>query len=851
VKTINSPLLVILAALCSFFSAAVLRADVNVSIGTMQPGESVTITYNVAVSSTLSPSVTQISSQGTVSGSNFASVNTDDPETTTANDATVTSIANSAPVVDLNGAAAGNDEAVTFTEQTPQLIAPSGTITDPESNPILSLTATLTARPDGDATESLSLNASATSAATGLTVTPYASGTGVLLISGSASLATYQTILQGVLYNNSSDNPNTTARSVTVVANDTTSSTTRTSTITVQEVNDPPVAVDDVFSSVAEDSGMQVFSFASLLSNDTKPATESGQTLNITAVGNPVGGSVVINGSDVEFTPAANFYGTASFDYTIQDNGTTAGVSDPKTDVGNASFTVTPVADAPGISSATTPEDTQTTSGLSITRNIVDSTEVTHFKITSILNGTLYQNDGTTVINDGDFITYAQGNVGLKFTPAPNLNSSSSSFSFVAQGATSSGGAGLGAGTTASITIGAVADSPGVTSATTTEDTQTTGGLVISKNAADGTEVTHFKITGITGGTLFQNDGTTAIANGDFITVAEGNAGLKFTPSANLYSPVTTFGFNVQSSLAAADGGLGGSPAVASITVNPVADTPSVANATTDEDTQSTGIVINRNAVDGSEVTHFKITGITGGNLYQNDGTTQISNNDFITYAEGHTGLKFTPMLDLNSPGSSFSFTVQASLSAVDAGLGGGTATATITVDAVNDDPVGVADTIFRAAGDDTKVKISTLLANDTDVEGDTLFFTGVASLSTGGATVSTSGDWVYYVHNGSATDSFTYTISDGHGGTATGTVTVNIQDPDTESSTALSIVVDGSGAHLTFDGLPGAIYTIEFKDTIGDPWQIQGTASSSGLGLFHYDDPAGGSARFYRYVYR
>ncbi|MDB6037204.1 MAG: hypothetical protein JWM99_1045, partial [Verrucomicrobiales bacterium] len=114
-----------------------------------------------------------------------------------------------------------------------------------------------------------------------------------------------------------------------------------------------------------------------------------------------------------------------------------------------------------------------------------------------------------------------------------------------------------------------------------------------------------------------------------------------------------------------------------------------------------------------------------------------------------------------------------------------------------------------------------------------------------------TSGDWVYYVHNGSATDSFTYTISDGHGGTATGTVTVNIQDPDTESSTALSIVVDGSGAHLTFDGLPGAIYTIEFKDTIGDPWQIQGTASSSGLGLFHYDDPAGGSARFYRYVYR
>ncbi len=63
-------------------------------------------------------------------------------------------------------------------------------------------------------------------------------------------------------------------------------------------------------------------------------------------------------------------------------------------------------------------------------------------------------------------------------------------------------------------------------------------------------------------------------------------------------------------------------------------------------------------------------------------------------------------------------------------------------------------------------------------MEGDTISFTGIVSPSTGGATVSTSGDWVYYVHNGAVTDSFTYTISDGHGGTATGTVTVNIGKP-------------------------------------------------------------------------
>jgi hypothetical protein len=78
--------------------------------------------------------------------------------------------------------------------------------------------------------------------------------------------------------------------------------------------------------------------------------------------------------------------------------------------------------------------------------------------------------------------------------------------------------------------IAVVANTPSVTNATTNANTQTTAGLVISRNPADGEEVTHFKITGITGGSLFQNNGTTPINNGNFITFAEGNAGLKFTP---------------------------------------------------------------------------------------------------------------------------------------------------------------------------------------------------------------------------------------------------------------------------------------------------------------------------------
>ena len=135
------------------------------------------------------------------------------------------------------------------------------------------------------------------------------------------------------------------------------------------------------------------------------------------------------------------------------------------------------------------------------------------------------------------------------------------------------------------------------------------------------------------------------------------------------------------------------------ITVTPVADTPAVTPATTNEDTQSTsGLVITRNAADGAEVTYFKITGITNGSLFMNDGTTAIVNGAFITFAQGNAGLKFTPTADFNG---SASFTVQASTSNVDAGLGGSTVNAAITVTAVNDAPVASGSATLAAINED------------------------------------------------------------------------------------------------------------------------------------------------------
>jgi Bacterial Ig domain/Calx-beta domain len=67
-------------------------ADVMLSIGTLPAGESVTITFNATVDNPFTGAVAQVANQGTVSGSNFADVLTDDPDVGGAADPTVTPI---------------------------------------------------------------------------------------------------------------------------------------------------------------------------------------------------------------------------------------------------------------------------------------------------------------------------------------------------------------------------------------------------------------------------------------------------------------------------------------------------------------------------------------------------------------------------------------------------------------------------------------------------------------------------------------------------------------------------------------------------------------------------------------
>jgi hypothetical protein len=103
--------------------------------------------------------------------------------------------------------------------------------------------------------------------------------------------------------------------------------------VVIQE-NHPPVANVDA-ETTAEDTPLTI-SPATLLANDTD---RDGNTINFHSVQSAIGGSVNFDGTNIVFSPAANYNGQASFWYTIDD-----GYLSSSTIV---SITVTPVNDPP------------------------------------------------------------------------------------------------------------------------------------------------------------------------------------------------------------------------------------------------------------------------------------------------------------------------------------------------------------------------------------------------------------------------------------------------------------------------------------------------------------------------
>ncbi len=174
---------------------------------------------------------------------------------------------------------------------------------------------------------------------------------------------------------------------------------------------------------------------------------------------------------------------------------------------------------------------------------------------------------------------------------------------------------------------------------------------------------------------------------------------------------------------------------------------------------------------------------------------------------------------------------------------------------AINSAPIAGSDTLQRYPTTGAKARVTALLANDTDADGDAISLISVNAASAQGGTVTTNHGWVFYARPAGYTnaDSYTYVITDGSL-QATGSVTVAIvSDTNAAQNTELSQNL-GNGSLLTsFFGIPGRTYTIQYTTNLATPnWQSLGTAAADATGRFQYTDSPGTNlpARFYRSTY-
>jgi hypothetical protein len=243
-----------------------------------------------------------------------------------------------------------------------------------------------------------------------------------------------------------------------------------------------------------------------------------------------------------------------------------------------------------------------------------------------------------------------------------------------------------------------------------------------------------------------------------------------YTPFAN-YNGADSFIFKAN------DGIADSNIAAVSITVNPVNDPPIARNGavTTREDT-AVNILLTASDVDGDPLTYILVSAPAHGTL-----------------SGSGSNRTYTPSPDYNGPDS---FTYKVNDGTVDSNV----ATVSITVNAVNDPPVAVNDAAVTSRGNSVVVDV---LANDTDVDGDTLAVTTVSKPARGKAVINPDGT-VTYTPTGTYTgpDSFTYTISDGHGGSATATVSVSVITGNAPPRAVTDRAVTGPATPVTINVL-------------------------------------------------
>ncbi|MDE5085655.1 MAG: Ig-like domain-containing protein, partial [Trichodesmium sp. St16_bin2-tuft] len=485
-------------------------------------------------------------------------------------------VVNIKPTLDLDGdnnsGVTGNDYITTFTEDgTAVAIGDDDVrITDLNDTNIESATITLTNRLDG-ASESLSVNSTLPGT---ISAGAYDSSTGVITLTGSATLAEYQTAIAQIQYDNTSQNPDTTDRTVTVVVNDgNVDSNTATTTISVVPVNDPPV-VNSSSITVDEESTDTSLGLAA-------PTDVDGDSLTITVTGLPTlgtvtkgDGTVVNNGDTLTSAELEGLLYDAPAEYNAGDDpgDFTYSVNDGTVTVdGSTDISINPVNDPPVVDSSSITvdeESTDTSLGLTAPTDVDgDSLTITVTGLPTL--GTVTKADGTAV-NNGETISSADL-VGLQYDAPAEYNAGDDPGDFtysVSDGTVTVNGS-------TDITINPVNDSPVVDNSNITvdeESTDTSLGLTAPTDV-EGNNLT-ITVTGLpTLGTVTTKADGRAVNNGETIS-SDDLVGLQYDAPAeyNAGDDPGDFTYSVSDGIETVNGST-------DITINPVNDSPVVDNS--------------------------------------------------------------------------------------------------------------------------------------------------------------------------------------------------------------------------------------------------------------------------------
>ncbi len=519
--------------------------------------------------------------------------------------------------------------------------------------------------------------------------------------------------------------------------------------VIVLPANDAPQGVGDS-QSISEDVETVITS-ASLLLNDIDV---DGDALEILSIANVFGGTALLDGNgDVVFTPDAEYNGAAGFSYTLGD-------PDGETSQAQVALDVLPVNDAP------TAEDDGPLSffadeivTLPLDYLLINDEDLEgdELSVTSVGQAT---NGSVAFDGDGNFV----------FTPNSGFVGEAT-FEYTVADV-------FGAQSTATVTI---------EFETTANTAPVVANQIQDQSSPEDTEVVFTVPTDA----FSDPDGDALTLSA---TLADGSVlpswlGFDAATRELRGTPPQDFNGSLSIAVIAFDGELSASQTFG-LDISPVNDAPVVSGPTSltlQEDDQATAS-ISATDVDGDTLSYALKTGEE-----PSQGQVTISPTGALTYQP-----------NANANGSD-SFTI-----IVSDGNGGNTEqVVSVSITAVNDFPVAVADSV--TTDEDVAVSLN-VIANDTDVDGDTL---ELLSASAQNGSVAISGGIVTYTPNSdfNGSDTVSYEISDGNGGTATGelTVTVNaindapvlvtpLDDQSSPEDTAVSFQIPG-GAFSDIDG--------------------------------------------------